>query len=465
VSGVIPPPRLTSKRHVKVNEREFMIRNKKRLVKVSAVASAFVLSLTGIASAPVHAAPVKIKVWAWYPNMKEVVEIFNASHTDVQVEWTNVGAGGPHYTKMKTCIKAGKGCPDVAMVEFQTLPTFAILDPFVDMGKYGANNKDGRYAKWAWAQSTSGTRVNAIPVDGGPMAMLYRKDLFEKNNIKVPTTWAEYKSAAEAIKKVNPNQFIATYGNDPGWITGLMWQGGCKPYKYNASASKTNVTIKLNQASCKKVLNYWGDLVTNKLADDKSFWATDTGKGYDTGQYWTWVAAGWTPGYMAGQLKDTVGDWAVAPTPQWTAGADVPGNWGGSSFTVMKQTKNPALATKVAMELFPPQTKITKGSAWDIGLNSAFLYPLVTSVESNPEFANYTYKIFGPTAKVNPIYISASNKLGTFEWTPFQDFIYSTMGDETTLAITGKASWSSVLDTVQKKVVAYAKKQGFKVTQ
>ena len=244
-----------------------------------------------------------------------------------------------------------------------------------------------------------------------------------------------------------------------------MWQGGCKPYKYNPSVSKTNVTIKLNQDSCKKVMNYWGDLATNKLVDDKSFWATDTGKGYDTGQYWTWVAAGWTPGYMAGQLKDTVGDWAVAPTPQWTAGADVHGDWGGSSFTVMKQTKNPALATKVAMELFPPQKQITKGSAWDIGLNSAFLYPLVTSVEKNPDFANYTYKIFGPTAKVNPIYIHASNKLDAFEWTPFQDFVYSTFGDQATLALTGKAPWSSVLDTVQQKVVAYAKKQGFKVTQ
>ena len=131
----------------------------------------------------------------------------------------------------------------------------------------------------------------------------------------------------------------------------------------------------------------------------------------------------------------------------------------------MKQTKYPELPTKVAMELYPPQKKITKGSAWDIGLNSAFLYPLVTSVESNKEFANYTYKIFGPDAKVNPIYINASKKLGSFEWTPFQDFVYATLGDETTLALTGKASWGSILDTVQSKVVAYAKKQGFKVKQ
>jgi multiple sugar transport system substrate-binding protein len=92
------------------------------------------------------------------------------------------------------------------------------------------------------------------------------------------------------------------------------------------------------------------------------------------------------------------------------------------------------------------------------------LYPLVTKVESNPEFAGYTYKIFGD-AKVNPIYINASNKLGAFEWTPFQDFVYATMTDETTLAISGKTQWSAVLDTVQAKVVAYAKKQGFKVTE
>jgi hypothetical protein len=39
------------------------------------------------------------------------------------------------------------------------------------------------------------------------------------------------------------------------------------------------------------------------------------------------------------------------------------------------------------------------------------------------------------------------------------------MTDETTLAISGKTQWSAVLDTVQAKVVAYAKKQGFKVTE
>jgi multiple sugar transport system substrate-binding protein len=422
---------------------------------------ALVTGLIGVAT-PANAEVTRIKVWAWYPNFKEVVDTFNANNTDVQIDWTNAGAGGAQYTKMKTCLKAKKGCPDVAMVEFQTLPTFAILNPFVDMSKYGATNKDGRYAAWAWEQSTQGKRVNAIPVDGGPMAMLYRKDLFTANNIKVPTTWAEYASAAAAIQKINPNQFIATYGNDSGWATGLMWQGNCRPYSYNASASKTKVGIKLNASTCKNVLNYWGDLVTKKLVDTQPFFGTDAGKDFDSGKYWTWVAAGWTPGYLSGILKNTKGQWAVAPTPQWKAGEDLQGDWGGSSFTVMKQTKHPALATKVAMALYAPQKSLTKNSPWDIGLNSAFLYPLVTSVESGSEFINKTYPVFGDQ-KPNPIYIHASSKLGKFAWTPFQDFVYATLKDETSLAIAGKVTWASVLDTVQGKVTSYAKKQGFKV--
>ena len=31
--------------------------------------------------------PVHIKVWAWYPQFKQVVDEFNKTHKDVQVDW------------------------------------------------------------------------------------------------------------------------------------------------------------------------------------------------------------------------------------------------------------------------------------------------------------------------------------------------------------------------------------------
>ena len=46
--------------------------------------------------------------------------LFNKTHNDVKIDWTNAGAGGDEYTKLQTALKAGKGAPDVAMIESTT---------------------------------------------------------------------------------------------------------------------------------------------------------------------------------------------------------------------------------------------------------------------------------------------------------------------------------------------------------
>jgi multiple sugar transport system substrate-binding protein len=403
--------------------------------------------------------PVHVSVWAWYPEFKGVVDAFNAAHTDVQVDWTNVGTGPDQYAKLKTAFTAGTGAPDVAMVEFQEIPTFVILDALVDMGQYGANDDKGLYADWAWSQATDGRKVYAIPVDGGPMAMMYRKDLFEQHQIPVPKTWAEYADAAVKIKAADPSAFIASFGSDGGWINGLMWQAGCRPYGYSQAKAKDQVKISLTSPDCKKVIDLYGGLVDKGLMAKDPFFTADATAALDSGKYWTWAAAGWTPGYVAGSLKNTSGKWAVAPMPQWTAGADSQGDWGGSTFAVTKQAKNPKAATTVARELFGKSK-----AAWDIGLNKAFLYPLVKSVAADASFTGKGYDFFSGQ-KVNEIFVPVSEKLGEFQYTPFQDFVFSDLNDRSAEAMAGTRPWSSVLDATQKNVVAYAQQQGFTVTR
>jgi multiple sugar transport system substrate-binding protein len=411
------------------------------------------------AAAPVkvNADAVHIKVWAWYPNIVDVVKAFNSEHADVQVDLTNAGTGPTEYAKLKTAFQAGSGAPDVAMVEFQEIPTFEILGKLVDMAQYGASADKDKYAAWAWSQATDGAKVYAIPVDGGPMALMYRKDLFTKNNIPVPTTWAQYADDAAKIKAIDPKAFIASMGSDGGWLNGLMWQGGCKPYTYSYSQAKTKININLTSANCKKVISYYGDLVTKGYMAKDPFFTADSAAALDSGKYWTWAAAGWTPGYVAGQLTKTSGDWGVAPMPQWTAGADDQGDWGGSTFTVTTQSKHPKEATEVARELFA-EPQLTS-----IGIDKAFIYPLNVQTASAPAFQNKAYPFFGGQ-QVNKIFVPVSTKIGDFEYTPFQDFVFGQLVDRDAEAMSGKRSWSSVLDTVQANVVAYAKQQGFTVT-
>ena len=136
-------------------------------------------------------------------------------HTDVQICWNNVGQGDDEYTKVQTAISAGKGLPDVVMLEADRLASFAIQDALVDLTQYGANDVKGNFSDGAWKDVSQGDKVYAIPVDGGPMGMIYRTDVFEKYGITPPTTWDEYAAAAQKVKDAGGPLFGDSGSNVP----------------------------------------------------------------------------------------------------------------------------------------------------------------------------------------------------------------------------------------------------------
>ncbi|MFF5979517.1 ABC transporter substrate-binding protein [Streptomyces olindensis] len=431
---------------------------------VSATLAGVLLAACGSGSGDSNAAsdgPVHIKVWAWYPQFKPVVDEFNRTHKNIKVDWVQAGVGQDEYTKLKTALKAGKGAPDVVMLEFQELPTIQLSKGLLDISKYGANEDKGKYVDWAWKQVSDGDHVYAIPVDGGPMAMMYREDIFKKYKLKVPTTWAQYKEEAAKLRKADPKAYLTNFGSDEtaaGWLQGLMWQAGSRPYTY-APSKLPNIGVKLNDEGANKVYDYWGDLIKNKLVDTSSYATTDFYNGLSTGKYATYIAAGWGPGYLQSVAQKTAGKWRVAPLPQWTEGGNDQGDWGGSTFAVTTQTKHPKEATQVAREIFGESE-----AAWKVGIDQAYLFPTVNSVLNGPYFQNKKYEFFGGQ-QVNKIFVPAANNIGTFDWSPFQDYAYNTQTTLVGKAIEGQLPWSSVADTLQQQVTSYADKQGFKVNQ
>lgn len=400
----------------------------------------------------------RIKVWAWYPEFKPVVDLFNSTHTNIQIDWTNAGAGGDEYTKLQTALKAGKGAPDVVMLEFQELPTINLTKHLIDMGKYGANSIKGNYVDWAWKQSTDGDKVFAIPVDAGPMGLLYREDLFKKYDLKVPTTWAEFKTTAQALKAKDPTAFITDFGaNDGGFMHGLFWQAGAKPYTYSAS-NLPNIGVKLNDPAAAKVMAYWDDMVKSGLADTKSYGTTDFYNGLSTGKYATYIAAGWGPGYLQSVAKKTAGKWRAAPLPQWTAGENAQGDWGGSSFSVTDQSAHPKEATQVAMEIFGSDK-----AAWKLGIDKAFLFPTSKPILDWDYFRSKKWDFFGGQAVNGDVFVPASEGVGTFDWTPFNDYVFGQLTASVGQAVTKKTPFVEALNNVQSTVSTYAQKQGFKV--
>lgn len=165
---------------------------------------------------------------SWVPGMQETVDLWNSENPDIQVEYKEVvGGNDGTYQAYSNQIKAGK-TGDIGMVEFDNLPSFRLQDGLADIGACAPmqDNRD-EFVDWTISQVGLGETdaVYGVPMDIGPMALYYRKDLFEQAGIAVPTTWDEFYEAAKQVKA--EGGLITDLPTDqPAWFTSLAWQNG-----------------------------------------------------------------------------------------------------------------------------------------------------------------------------------------------------------------------------------------------
>ncbi|WP_213816862.1 extracellular solute-binding protein [Glaciihabitans sp. dw_435] len=405
-------------------------------------------------------APV-VSVWAWYPNMALVVDNFNKDHTDVQVCWTNVGQGADEYDKVQTAISAGKGLPDVVMLEADHLSSYAIQDALVDISKYGANDVKANFSEGAWKDVSQGDAVYAIPIDGGPMALIYRTDVFKKYNLTPPTTWDEYAETAAKLKAAGGPNFGDFGSNVPAVIMALQIQKGAEPFQYDITDPKA-LTIKLDDQASKDVLDYWADLVKKKLVGTQDQFTTDYISGVVGGKYATYTSAAWAPGYLTGAgvgKGDSSGVWAVAPLPQWDTANPVSVNWGGSAFAVTTQASDKKLAATVAKGLYADPASLEDG--W----KNQVIFPLNQDVLKSDEFINNKSEFFSGQQANKEVYIPAENAYKGFVYAPITVYYYAQLQAEAVKINAGKISGSDAATELQQNIVKYAKGQGFTVTE
>ena len=96
--------------------------------------------------------PANITVWAWTPGTQDAVNMFEKAHPNIKVKLQNVGQGSPHYRKVRTVLKSGKGLPDVIQMEFQYIPSFTITKSLLDMTPYLPKDFLSKYPEWIQKQ-------------------------------------------------------------------------------------------------------------------------------------------------------------------------------------------------------------------------------------------------------------------------------------------------------------------------
>jgi multiple sugar transport system substrate-binding protein len=402
--------------------------------------------------------PTELTFWTWVPRIEKEVALFQKKYPAIKIKVVNAGAGQPEYTKLRTALKAGTGAPDVAQIEFQFIPTFSLTKSLVDLRPYGAEAAKDKFVDWTWGQATGrGGEVWAYPQDTGPMGMLYRKDIFDKYDIDLPTTWDEFAAASKKLHAAAPDIYFTNLApNQNGVWMGLLWQAGARPFENTAADA---VTVSVNDETSKKVGAYWEGLIKDgSVSTDPDF--TDSWyQGLSRGTYATWLTAAWGPVFLSGNAKGTSGKWRAAPLPQWDASKPASGNWGGSTSAVISGTKNPIAAAKFA-EFINTDPESTKLFTTD-----QFFFPATKALLADSSFTQQKPAFYGGQA-VNEVFAKVSDTVDTsFAWPPFADQAGTDWNETVGKSFTAKGDVGAALDDWQKRVADYATNQGFKVSQ
>ena len=435
-----------------------------KYTKVAAVALVATLGLAGCAatagassSSSAACTPASGKVTldftTWVPGMDKVVKLWNAENPDIQVKVSTVSNGNSGtYTNFFNQLKAGNA-PDIGQVEYDTLPAFRVQDGLENIAACaGVTAAKADFSAGLWNQVTFGesNAVYAIPQDSGPMALYYRKDLFAKAGLSVPTTWDEYAADAVKIKALGGDITNFPKG-DVNWFAGLVSQAGGQWFTTSGGTWKVN----LSDAASTKVANYWQDLITKGLVSTIPSWTDQWNNAYNTGQEWTWVSAVWGANTISSGAPTTTGDWAVAPMPQWTAGANVSGAWGGSSSVVFKGSKHPAEASKFILWLNTSTEALT-------ALNKeANLYPASIQGDKLPALSEGV-DFYGGQA-IYKQFSAAGKVISPFTWGPTMTQTYSDVSDGFGSALSGSGTLLDALKAGQAKTIAALKAQSIPV--
>ncbi|GAA3435116.1 ABC transporter substrate-binding protein [Kutzneria kofuensis] len=392
-----------------------------------------------------------ITYWTWTPSAKAQVAAFEQEYPNVKVNLVNAGTGNDEYTKLQNAVKAGSGGPDVAQIEYQALPQFALPGSLVDLNQYGFGTFQKDYTPSTWTSVNVGSGLYGLPQDSGPMALFYNKEDFDKYGIAVPKTWDEYLDAAKKLHAADPTKFITSDNGDAGFTTSMIWQAGGHPF----STDGRNVKINLNDAGAQKWTKVWDQLVQGKLLSTVKGWSDDWYRELGDGTIATLVTGAWMPGVFKSSVAAGSGKWAVAPMPTYD-GQPVSAENGGSAQSVLKQSQNPTLAAAFVRWL-------NHGNGIKSFIASGG-FPSTTADLNAPAFLDATDPYFGGQ-KINQVLTAASGAVAKgWSYLPYQLYANSIYNDTVGKSYLNGTPIEGGLKAWQSALVDYGNQQGFTVS-
>jgi len=292
-----------------------------------------------------------LMIWCWSPNDVDLdsgLTGFKDLYPDISWEYTIYGTGDV-YVNLPLALTAGKGAPDIALIENARLQGIIGLGGILDLtDRLLPQVADLTAYKLADCQVDG--KYYAVPWDGAPVAMYYRRDVFEKAGLAsdpdsvadMVSTWDKYYETAKTIK-AKTGQFMqpcSKANNNGRLFETLLWQQGLGYLDADGN-------VAINSLEAVATLEFMGKMVNEGLYSDQVDWSDDWYGAFSSvdNSVASFIEASWMGGlYKAWIAPDTGGLWGVVPMPAWGEGGVRASADGGSSLVITEQCQNPDAA-------------------------------------------------------------------------------------------------------------------------
>ena len=408
----------------------------------------------------------EITVWAWEPTLTQVAKDFTKK-TGIKVDLKNVGTNTKEYTQLDNAIEAGSGAPDVAQVEYYAIPQYAIKGNLLDITDKTSGYSDF-YTPGPWASVQFAGKVYGLPMDSGPMAFFYNKEVFDKAGVDAEQikTWDQYYDAAKKIHALGDNYYITSDTGDAGFFDSMTWLAGAKPFQTSSDGSEVTVNL-TEDKGVKTFTDFWQKLLDEGLLDTKTAgWSEAWFKGMVDGTIASLFTGAWMPANLANSAADGAGKWRVTQMPT-ADGSTTNSENGGSSLAIVKSDdKDKVAAAYKFMEYACHDAEGIKTRV-DGGA-----FPADNDTLKSDDFLNMTsltdsdgkaHEYFGGQKFNEELAKAAANVSTGYKFLPFEVYARGKFGDYAGDAYTGKTTLSDAVASWQKDLQDYAKQQGYQV--
>jgi cellobiose transport system substrate-binding protein len=363
-------------------------------------------------------------------------------HPNIKIQENVTERNENYYPALVNHLTTNSGLMDIQGVEVGNIAEIVSTqaDKLEDLSKVSGVNKSD-WLPWKWQQATTkDDRTVGLGTDVGPMAICYRKDLFQKAGL--PTDrgtlakmwagdWKKFVDVGRQYQKKAPAG--TTFTDSPGGLMNAVL-GSERIRFYDESGKviyKTNPVVKR------------AFMLTAKAAQDGLVGSqTQFQPAWDStianSKFAAMSCPPWMLGYIESKSKpEAKGKWDVAPAPKAS-------NWGGSFLTVPKSGKHVKEAMELAAWLTAPeqQAKLFEKRGSFPSTPAAYDTPAVKNAKNKMTGDAPIGEIFAEAAKASPVQVIG----------PKDQIIGSTLNDNGLILVTKGKSPEQAWETATKTI-------------